>query len=262
MAWSSWCFSSGNIFGKPSAFDWASWIACAFTSRRLFTTASTMSLRILTSLRTTSILSPTDLLTYKLLAAFPQCVAKGSCFGGVRGVDRVRTVFRFMFVHARSRSFTLARCPMRCGIRIGVDRGRVGCLWRRCARWDWGGGRVLLRVSGCTVPGEHVVWVVCSVAVPCGLVGGASRLGVSGGAVPWGLVGGVSFWVPLVSLCRGAGGVSCLVVLGFAESCQVLSCHLMSCHVLSCPVLSCSIASRRVASRRVASCRVVSCRVA
>ena len=129
---------------------------------------------------------------------------------------------------------------------IGVDRGRLGGVLCRCA---------------VGIGGEHVVWVVCSVAVPWGLVWGASRwvclaalcrrdwwgacrfgrvwcfcgvglgggrvvLGVSGVIAPWGLV----------------GGVSCLVVLEFAVSCQVVSCRIMSC---------------RVVSRRVASSLVV-----
>ena len=73
---------------------------------------------------------------------------------------------------------------MRFAVVIGVDRGRVGGVSRHCA----------VRIGG-----EHVVWVVCSVAVPRGLVGGGP-LGVSGVVMPWGLV----------------GGASCLVVLGLA----------------------------------------------
>ena len=123
-------------------------------------------------------------------------------------------------------SFTVAhdaRCPMRCAIVIGVDRGRVGCLWRRRAM---GIGRRR---------------VVSDALRHCGLL-------VSGSC------GG-----SLASLCRGdwwgARPVGCVwwrcaVGLGGWRVwlCWALLCRIMSCHVLPC----------RVASRCVMSCRVVS----
>ena len=141
-------------------------------------------------------------------------------------------------------------CPMRHAIVFCVERVCVGCVWRR-------------RAVG--IGPEHVVWVVCSVAVPWGLVGARpvgpipiaqhqthpTPLGVSG-SVLWGLVGGAyrfrCVWCPgAVGIGGGSvvlgvsgfvvpwglpGGVSCLVVLGVAVSCQVVSCRVMSCRVV------------------------------
>ena len=121
------------------------------------------------------------------------------------------------------RTRALAICPMRCALRIGVDRGRLLC---RCA----------VGIGGQRVP-----------------------LGVSGGAVPWGLVGGVSFLVVLgfPAQCQL---VSCPVMSRRVPLCRVVSRRLMSltrvidmrphnshsividsdpvmsCHVSSCPV--------------------------
>ena len=158
---------------------------------------------------------------------------------------------------------------MRCAVGIGLDLGYLVGVLRRCAVGiggrlvvsdapchcdlhadcvygvflvSWcrgiGGGRVLLRVSGVAVPWGLVgacsvgsVWCRCTVGmgrehvvcVECSM------------AVPWGLVGGASSWVGLVSLCRRAWWVSC--VLGFLVSCQVVSCRVVSCHVLWCRVV-------------------------
>ena len=70
--------------------------------------------------------------------------------------------------------------------------------------------------------------------------GGRVPLGVSRSAVPWGFLdvlgapgGRVGLGVSGVVVPRGlAGGVSCLVVLGFPVSCQVVSRRVMSCFVI------------------------------
>ena len=87
-----------------------------------------------------------------------------------------------------------------------------------------------------------VVWAETCVAA-VGIGGGASAV-----AVPCGLGGGVSFWVCLLSFCRGAWWVACLVVLGFAVSRHVVSCRVMSCCVASRRVVSCRGVSRHVMS--------------
>ena len=109
--------------------------------------------------------------------------------------------FRFTFAGVRG---TVAMCPMRFAIVIGVDLGRVGVVLSRCAMW---------------IGGRRVVWVVC------------------GGVVLLGLVGSVSFHRQCV-VCHV---MSCHVMSGQVRpgqarpgqvrSGQVRSCRVMSCHV-------------------------------
>ena len=80
----------------------------------------------------------------------------------------------------------VARCSIRCALKIGLDRGRLGGIFCRCAvgigegrvvsdalcRWAMGIG-----VFGAVVIGERVIWVVCKVVVLWGLVGGVFRCG-------------------------------------------------------------------------------------
>ena len=94
-----------------------------------------------------------------------------------------------------------------------------------------------------------------------GVGGGRLPLGVSAGAVP--LVRGVSFWVRLVSLCRGDlwGGcrfrcVWCRCAVGLGGWRVAFRCAGLS-GVVSSGVTSCRVALRRVVSCRVASSHVV-----
>ena len=88
----------------------------------------------------------------------------------------------FTDVHGRSLSRG-ARCPVRCARRIGVDRGRVGCLWRRCAV-GIGDGRVVSEA-------------------PCCAAGIGGRRLVSDAVRRWDLRGACLCPVCLATLCRG-----------------------------------------------------------
>ena len=108
----------------------------------------------------------------------------------------------------------LARCPTCCGHVVTGDPGRVDVLCRRGVGVGIGGrsGRPLR--CAIVIGGEHVVWVVRSVAVP------------------WGLVGGCRFGCVWCRCAMGIGGRRVtLVVLGAAVSCHVVSCHIVSCRV-------------------------------
>ena len=180
---------------------------------------------------------------------------------GVWGRDRVRSGLGNGIAGARGRSQAVAERLRYARCAVLLRLAWIGVVWAEISvavPWGLVGGVfcwacVVLCAVG--ISREHVVWVVCSVAVPLGLVGGRVPLGVSCGAVPWGLVGGGASGFPVPwglvgGVILGVSGVVvpwglvgdmlCLVVLGFAVSCQVVSCRAMS---------------GRVVSRRVASCR-------
>ena len=72
---------------------------------------------------------------------FPECVAKGSCF--CLGRDRVRSDFGIVAAHDRARPLPFVLCPMCCALRIGLEGGRLGGAFWRCA---------------VGIAGESVVW--------------------------------------------------------------------------------------------------------
>ena len=64
--------------------------------------------------------------------------------GGSGGRDRVRSDFGIAFASDRERPRAFVLCPMRCALRIGLDGGRLGGAFWRCA---------------VVIAGESLVWV-------------------------------------------------------------------------------------------------------